>query len=271
MGLTRLLALLVILGCGQIAYGQAATYSFEGVLNQGGFGSLPDGAPFIGTFTYGQSQVDVLPERPFVGHYLGGSVSISIGAGTATTIDPGDTKVFDNSPFLSPAGSDAFTMDAGSGGVSGTLGGLAIRRLIVGLGDWDGTVFSSDSLPFATLSLADFESARIIIESTSGSGRDGFITTLSLNPITSESLLSELLGEVIEMNLNAGISNSLDAKINVVMDALDDVNANNDIAAINALDSFINAVEAQRGNKLTDAEADKLVATAQLIITTLGG
>ena len=43
----------------------------------------------------------------------------------------------------------------------------------------------------------------------------------------------------------------------------------NDIAAINALGAFMNAVEAQRGNKITDEQADMLIADAQYIIGVL--
>ena len=66
-----------------------------------------------------------------------------------------------------------------------------------------------------------------------------------------------------------GISNSLDAKLGAVVNALDDVNANNDVAAINALEAFINAVVAQSGNHITVAQADALIASAQAIIDLL--
>ena len=51
--------------------------------------------------------------------------------------------------------------------------------------------------------------------------------------------------------------------------ALEDENENNDIAAINTLGAFINAVEAQRGKKIPEAEADALIAAAQEIIELL--
>ena len=54
-------------------------------------------------------------------------------------------------------------------------------------------------------------------------------------------------------------------------EALDDLNQNNDVAAINALQAFINAVEAQRGIHITEADADDLIAATQNIIALLGG
>jgi hypothetical protein len=48
-----------------------------------------------------------------------------------------------------------------------------------------------------------------------------------------------------------------------------DRGAGSDVAAINTLNAFINAVEAQLGNNLTDAEADELISAAQAIINSL--
>jgi hypothetical protein len=55
------------------------------------------------------------------------------------------------------------------------------------------------------------------------------------------------------------------------MRALEDINENNDVAAINALHALINAVEAQRGNRISEADADALIAAAQKIIAQLSG
>ena len=81
--------------------------------------------------------------------------------------------------------------------------------------------------------------------------------------------MESLAQQVIGLNLQSGIENSLDAKLDAVLKALDDLNTNNDGAAINALEAFINAVEAQRGNKISDADADTLIAAAQQIIDLL--
>jgi len=84
-------------------------------------------------------------------------------------------------------------------------------------------------------------------------------------------LLVDLAQDVIALNLQQGISNSLDAKLDAAMQALDDINESNDVAAINTLQAFINAVEAQRGNKIPEADADALIAVAQEIINLLSG
>jgi len=74
---------------------------------------------------------------------------------------------------------------------------------------------------------------------------------------------------VEDLNLNFGISNSLDSKLSVASQALDGLNENNDGAAINKLQAFINAVEAQWGKHIPVDDAEALIATAQGIIDTL--
>jgi hypothetical protein len=83
---------------------------------------------------------------------------------------------------------------------------------------------------------------------------------------TLEELLEDLVQAVASLNLQAGISNALDAKLDAARNALDDVNENNDVAAINSLQALINHIEAQRGNKLTDEQADMLIAATLAII-----
>ena len=87
--------------------------------------------------------------------------------------------------------------------------------------------------------------------------------------LTPSEHISNLVDTVGDMNLQQGIDNSLDAKLDSALNALDDVNQNNDVAAINSLQAFINAVEAQRDNKLTDDQASTLVEAAQGIIDSL--
>ena len=82
-------------------------------------------------------------------------------------------------------------------------------------------------------------------------------------------LLEQLIQDVVDLNLQQGINNSLDAKLDAVIQALQDVNENNDVAAINALQAFINAVQAQSGIHIPVADADALIAKAQAIIDLL--
>lgn len=81
--------------------------------------------------------------------------------------------------------------------------------------------------------------------------------------------VAALVDLVEAFNLQQGIANNLDAKLSAALNTLNDVNANNNQAAINSLQAFISSVEAQRGNKITNEQANTLIATAQAIINTL--
>lgn len=83
-------------------------------------------------------------------------------------------------------------------------------------------------------------------------------------------MMTALVETVMELNINNGISNALDAKLESALEALDDANAKNDVSACNRLQAFLNSVEAQRGTHLSDSDADKVIADAQEIITALG-
>jgi hypothetical protein len=79
-------------------------------------------------------------------------------------------------------------------------------------------------------------------------------------------LLRNLLQRVRDLNLAAGITTSLEAKLNTALGKIVDRNAQNDAAAVNALEAFIQEVQAQRGKKIAAPDADALVAAAQQII-----
>ncbi len=93
--------------------------------------------------------------------------------------------------------------------------------------------------------------------------------TASTEPMTVVAL-KVIVAEVLVLNLQEGISNSLDAKISAALVVLDDMNlGDNDIAAVNSLEAFINAVMAQSGTKISETDADALISAAQEIINLL--
>lgn len=79
----------------------------------------------------------------------------------------------------------------------------------------------------------------------------------------------KLAQDVTDLGLQYGIENSLLAKLDAAIQKLDDDNDNNNLAAINSLQAFINAVEAQRGKKISVEDADYLINAAQQIIDLL--
>lgn len=69
-------------------------------------------------------------------------------------------------------------------------------------------------------------------------------------------------------NLPHGIESSLLSKLEATLTSLEKGNAK---AAINKLNAFINEVEAQRGKKITEREADQLIDGANWIIESIDG
>jgi len=104
---------------------------------------------------------------------------------------------------------------------------------------------------------------------TSAGGRDAFVTRM--NHLSAAQLIQQLVAQVVALNLRQGITNSFDAKLQTVLNALEDANQNNNASAVNLLQAFINGVEAQRGRELTSEQADALIASALEIISVLCG
>jgi hypothetical protein len=77
-----------------------------------------------------------------------------------------------------------------------------------------------------------------------------------------------VIESIEELDLPQGTENSLISKLESAIDSLED---GQDNAAVNKLEAFMNQVEAQRGKKLTEEEADKLIADVQAIIDNVQG
>ncbi|MHB8955109.1 MAG: hypothetical protein ACYC4U_19205 [Pirellulaceae bacterium] len=95
------------------------------------------------------------------------------------------------------------------------------------------------------------------------------MVTFALTVLTTEDLLIELADDVAELNLATGVSNSLDAKLQNALDALDAANSEQRNDAVNKLWAFINSVEVQAGKILTQDETDQLIGAALEIIALL--
>ena len=89
-----------------------------------------------------------------------------------------------------------------------------------------------------------------------------------VNPLTPSEVIQDLVGSVEELDLP--IENSLVSTLNAAIASLDRENYN---AATNQLTAFVNKVEADRGKKISDADADALIRTADAIrdVITSGG
>lgn len=79
-------------------------------------------------------------------------------------------------------------------------------------------------------------------------------------------LLLDLTEQVITLNLQNGITNSLDAKLDAATQALDRAYEGDNPAAVNILKAFIDAVEAQSGKQISQSDADELILKTSEIV-----
>ena len=81
--------------------------------------------------------------------------------------------------------------------------------------------------------------------------------------------IQTLKTDVINLNLDQGISTSLQARLDAALGILYDSNYHNDDAATHLLEGFKNTVLAQRGNNISITDADNLTTDAEMIILNL--
>lgn len=84
--------------------------------------------------------------------------------------------------------------------------------------------------------------------------------------IAPQQLTQQLVNIINSMNINHGIITSLDAKLNSAISSLASSHNN---TAKNQLNAFINEVNAQTGKMITQAQATKLIQSAQNIINSI--
>ena len=151
-----------------------------------------------------------------------------------------------------------------------SLGILADGRFIATIGgvaaSSTGEIYEIAPNPSPTSGLAEVSLIPLAFDSAIVGKVNGLAAPTVLSLV---GLIQALTEQIVVLNIRIGISNSLDAKLDSALMALDDLNDNNDQAAVNSLYAFVNSVEAQRGVFLTDDEADVLVQSAEAIITAI--
>ena len=98
---------------------------------------------------------------------------------------------------------------------------------------------------------------------------DNYPWTIENGWLSPELLIEQLIVEVEDLNGEYGISNALDAKLENALAALTAKNAGQRQDAINKMEAFINAVEAQSGDKIPVEIASGLIDDANYIISLL--
>jgi hypothetical protein len=276
------LALGLLLSAPHTAIAQEITFKFTGVitlvrepLDQGGFAV---GQVVEGSYTFVTPAADQDPSS-VVGRYQNvvrmdysvpaiGYTAVAVAGST-----PGRVVVLNNDEGVR----DRYVVSMGEPDqiVSGPdVAGHTLDGMSIVMRDRTTDAVSTDALPLVPPTTEQFADGAEIFLSYVGpfGGGDAIFAELTSLTVASSSpadLLNDLVDQVIGLNVQGGISHSLDAKLGAVMKAIDDSNENNDVAALNAMNAFINAVDAQRGTKLTDAEADQLIQSAQAIIAAI--
>jgi len=140
--------------------------------------------------------------------------------------------------------------------------------------DGDELTIEADSLPGgasfngATFTwVTDYTQAgsyNVMFTVTDGSLTDSINVGIVMNEVAPQEAIENLEDYIVNLNLDKGITNSLTAKLGAAISSLDRGNEN---AALNQLNAFINSVEAQRGKKLTNEQADALILEVNRIIS----
>jgi len=133
--------------------------------------------------------------------------------------------------------------------------------------DSDGGAHAPLIIRFYGFDDIEIDTLRFMRTVPSGAGFE--LDNLQFSLLSVVDQIGTLVNTVISMNINAGISNALDAKLGATLTALEDANTNNDIAAVNTMYAFCSSVEAQRNKKLTTTQADQLISQANGIIALL--
>lgn len=204
-------------------------------------------------------------EQVFVARLVDGQVEM----GLATRLSDGGINVFDGQWHMVTVSFGAEvniyvdsvlqTITPNDSGVNnGRFGGIPnadyanIGALIRDNGNWH---FGGqlDELQLVSRELAQWEIQMLFAAGTCKSG----------------AMIEKLCSDVAALNLANGINNALDTKLDAALATLEDLSDNNDVAACNSLEAFINQVEAQAGKEISVDDANNLILQAMEILVQL--
>jgi hypothetical protein len=201
---------------------------------------------------------------------LAGSFQPNSGSTSCILADPGDFVSGIGAIAETPCLAGTFAANAGSTSCTTALAG----SFVAGTGATQATPCAAGSYQpnegQTSCILADpgffVSTTGTILETPcpAGTTSDGLGNT-SCHVISPAEQIHNLINTVNEMNLSYGMSTSLVAKLNTVIDSLSKGNC---ISATNELNAFINEVNAQSGKKISQAQANSLLSGAKNILDT---
>jgi len=96
-------------------------------------------------------------------------------------------------------------------------------------------------------------------------------STLVVSQPTAPDLLRQLISNVESIQVDDGVRNALQAKLNAALNSLTAGNSQGRQDGMNTLAAFIHSVEAQRGKKISDTDAQFLIDSATTIVNLASG
>lgn len=275
----------------------APTLSFSAEAGYGTDGVSPDSGSATTSFTYKVVYSDFNDQAPSYLHVCidGGCHAMSVDISAAAALRDGnhrDGEQYSYSTLLA-AGSHSYYFET-SDGVdtarlpgTGTLSGPSVSGQPPVL-TVPGTITVNATSPagaVVTFSVTATGGATVVCTPASGSTFSVGTTTVSCTATNSggqatasfnvvvngaAAQIMSLLALVESFNLQHGIENSLDVKLQHVLDAVNAAGAGDMTTACNKLNAFINQVQAQSGNAMTPAQAGQLVGAANQVKAAVG-
>jgi len=192
--------------------------------------------------------------------------SANIICGVVTSLSPFIVVEPLNVPPVANAGSDQTVILGESASLDGS--GSSDPDGTVAAYAWnfgDGSQASGALITHTYAAIGQFNVTLTVTDDFGDTAADTAVVTV----ITPAQAIQRLASLVAGYNLQQGIANSLDAKLQNAREALEAANAGQRADAASKLQAFINAVEAQRGKELTVAQADQLISLATRILAVL--
>jgi hypothetical protein len=218
---------------------------------------IAQGTPDYTTFTFGTFEVPAGVSEFYFDFYY-----ITAENGLAGYVDPFTAKVYGSSVI--PDGASVV-----SGVIPGEIGANDSYRdqEIEAVLGWCGLYNGSTGISWTTATCPVSPGDIVYIEFTITDSIDGQMDSVVFldnfrfgEPIATISGLAEV---ITSLELPDGIETELTSVLNAAINQLE---KGNDKTALNQLNAFINKVEAQRGKKITDEQADILIGLAQSLI-----
>ena len=226
----------------------------------------PDGSIITYDWNFGDGTdlgSDVKPSHTYTHHGVYTVTLIVTDNDGSISEDTCTVTVQNNAPVAS-AGSDLTIMVDEIGSFDGS-GSTDVDGSITSC-DWDwgdGSTHGSGATPTHSYSTAGVYTVTLTVTDDDGSTSSDTLTVTVLAPAGAT---EDLVDTIEDLGLDTGTTTSLVQPLGNAITALNSDNPHREQAAIRELNAFIHSVEGKRGKKLTNEEADALIAYAQWII-----